>query len=130
MALNIKDVINDENKRLGDCRNAMASLIRKIILEYGFTLPQFDKLINNYVDCIMRDQGITSQVMRSQNRANFSKSLTSPTTTDKTLDKFIRMLAVSQELDIESAEISIKIKDGKGKEISVSTDLYRRQVDK
>lgn len=126
MAINIKDVLTDENKRIKDCRNAMSYLIRRLIQLYNFTLPQFDKMLNNYVDLVMADRGIFSPIQRSQNRANFTKAITSPTTTDKNLDKFIKMLTLTPELEIEKVEISIKITNKNGEEKVVSTNLYER----
>lgn len=125
MAINIKDVLVDDQKRIKDCRNAMSYLIRKIIYVYDFNLPQFDKMLNNYVDQVMKDQGIVSPVMRSQTRANFTKVITHPTTTDKNLDKFIRMLTLYKELEIEKVEMSITITDKSGNKKVVTTDLYR-----
>lgn len=124
MAINIKEVLADKQKRIKDCRNAMSYLIRRLIQLYNFTLPQFDRMLNNYVNQVMDDQGIHSPIMRSQIRANFTKVITSSTTTDKNLDKFIRMLTLSPELGIEKVEISIKITDKNGEEKIVSTNLY------
>lgn len=123
MAINIKELLSDKQKRIKDCRNAMSYLIRRIIQLYNFNLPQFDRMLNNYVKQVMDDQGIQSPIMRSQIRANFTKVITSTTTTDKNLDKFIKMLTLSPELGIKKVEISIKITDENGEKI-VSTNLY------